>query len=350
MNETALVVATGMRTSVGLSSKETAASVASTLTRLTESSLCDRRFRPFVLGEIPSEGLPPLHEELVGAGLTVRERRLVRLAVGALLECIEAVPEGPAPPRIILVVPEAPTTRDLAVDHVGGWIAIQAGRPDLAGAIRVVPGGRATGLAMVGRAGRLFAERGGLLMVGGVDTYRDPWLLGHLDRDGRARTDDNLDAFTPGEGAGFVLLAAERDVPPGLTPLARVEAAVEGTEEATITSEAPFLGSGLATALADLGRSREGGEPFQQVLSSMNGERYWSKEWGVAAVRSAALLAEGHELVHPADCYGDAGAAAGPLLVGLGAQGIAAGRRPAPILVTASSDGPERVALSLTAT
>ena len=48
---------------------------------------------------------------------------------------------------------------------------------------------------------------------------------------------------------------------------------------------------------------------------------------------------------HPADCHGDTGAAAGPLMAGLAALGIRDGYRRPPRLVYGSSDRGERAAL-----
>jgi 3-oxoacyl-[acyl-carrier-protein] synthase-1 len=48
---------------------------------------------------------------------------------------------------------------------------------------------------------------------------------------------------------------------------------------------------------------------------------------------------------HPADCFGDAGAAVGPAMIGLAVHGIRARYRNSPSLVYASSDNGERAAI-----
>jgi 3-oxoacyl-[acyl-carrier-protein] synthase-1 len=50
---------------------------------------------------------------------------------------------------------------------------------------------------------------------------------------------------------------------------------------------------------------------------------------------------------HPADCCGDTGAAAGPLMTGLAALGLAGGYRRGPCLVYGSSDRGGRAALAV---
>src|SRR5207247_5646166 len=88
---------------------------------------------------------------------------------------------------------------------------------------------------------------------------------------------------------------------------------------------------------------------IQEVYSSMNGENHWAKEWGVTRIRSNGTFSPEHGMHHPADCYGDAGAACGPLMTGLAALGIKEGYRAAPALVYASSDQGRRAALSVSA-
>ena len=70
---TVVVIGVGMKTAVGLTAVETAASVRAGTMRFTESSIHDHRFEPFTLAEVPEDGLP-VHEDLAGtAGLTSRE-------------------------------------------------------------------------------------------------------------------------------------------------------------------------------------------------------------------------------------------------------------------------------------
>jgi 3-oxoacyl-[acyl-carrier-protein] synthase-1 len=75
----------------------------------------------------------------------------------------------------------------------------------------------------------------------------------------------------------------------------------------------------------------------------MNGESHWAKEWGVGFLRSRASFDESHSMKHPADCFGDTGAAAGALLAGLAALDASSG----PALVYASSDLGPRASISI---
>jgi 3-oxoacyl-[acyl-carrier-protein] synthase-1 len=89
--------------------------------------------------------------------------------------------------------------------------------------------------------------------------------------------------------------------------------------------------------------------PIGEVYSSMTGESHWAKEWGVAFLRTKAAFHEGHGMHHPADSFGDTGAASGPLMIGLAALGIRDRYRRSPALAYCSSDRGARAAVVVTA-
>src|SRR2546426_9825122 len=104
MPEDVVVVGAGMITAVGLSATETAASVRAGTARFTETSLCDKQFEPFVLAEVPEDGLPDLADELAKEGLTSRSARMIRLATAALGECLTSLPAGEPAPGLSLAL------------------------------------------------------------------------------------------------------------------------------------------------------------------------------------------------------------------------------------------------------
>jgi 3-oxoacyl-[acyl-carrier-protein] synthase I len=341
-----VVVGIGMMTAVGLSAPETAASARSGLMRFSETPIMDRRFEPFTLAEVPDEGLPELADGLEAVGLTSREARMLRLAALPLLECVAVLPKGESPPPLLLALPETRTTRELNGVRFLGWLGEQAmggfdpRRSDAAGR------GRAGGVAAIGAASALLASgQATYAVAGGVDTYRDVYVLGTLDMERRVKSAANLDGFIPGEGAGFVLLTtratAERA---GLQPIAALSPVAVGVEPGHLYSDEPYRGDGLANTLQQLFAS-DGTSPVGAVYSSMNGESHWAKEWGVAFLRNKASFDPEHGIYHPADCYGDLGAAAGPMMVGLAALGVREGYRASQSLVYGSSDCGGRAAV-----
>lgn len=336
------VVGVGMVSAVGLSAPEVAASVRAGVMRFADTPLMDRHFRPFTLALVPEEGLPPLHEELETARLTSREARMVRLAEPALAECLAALPAGAAPPPLVLALPEPQTTRPLDEPRILDALAVQAGGFDR-GRCEATFRGRSGGIRALSRAADWLATGAPYVIAGGVDTYRDLYVLGTLDLEERVKTVATMDGFVPGEGAAFLLLA--RGGAAGA--FATLSGFGAGMETGHLYSELPYRGDGLAGALA--ASLANGTGPIGEVFSSMNGEHHWAREWGVAYLRSRPRFVEGHGMHHPGDCHGDTGAAAGPIMAGLAALGIRDGYRRAPCLVYGSSDRGERAALVVSA-
>jgi len=343
-----VIVGVGMMTAMGLSAAETAASVRSATMRFTETTWLDKRFEPFTVAEVIEEALPDLAPTLTKEkSLTYRENRMLRLGKMPLLECIKPIASKAESPGLALTLPETETTLpldrarflELFAEQTDG--AFDIGKSDSSFK------GRAGGLLAIGQASRMIREGNSKFVVaGGVDTYRDLYILGTLDLEKRVKSAVNLDGFVPGEGAGFLLLAGRTAAQEAeLTPLARISPVCEGFEEGHLGSEKPYTGDGLAAVVEKL--LQEGGpaEPIQEVYSSMNGENHWAKEWGVAYLRNQAAFNPEHGMNHPADCFGDTGAACGSLLTGLASLGIMQGYRKSPSLVYCSSDAGERAAV-----
>ncbi|MBX6362554.1 MAG: hypothetical protein IRZ00_01690 [Gemmatimonadetes bacterium] len=346
-----VIAGVGMTTAVGLSAPETAAAVRAALMRFEPIAYYDRHFKPFTVAQVPEDGLPPLAPALEGAPLPPRIARMLRLATAPLAECVAALPATERKPPLVLALPEIETTLPLDGAAFLRALAAQTDGAFDAAASDATRRGRAGGLAAVGAA--MQAVRSGRLrfaLAGGVETYRDLYVLGTLDRDRRVKSAANLDGFIPGEGAAFLLLttrAAAQAV--GLAPLASLGAVAEAVEPGHLHSAEPYRGDGLAAAVAGALAQAPTRAPVREVYSTMNGESHWAKEWGVASLRNRGAFAADHGMHHPADCYGDPGAAAGPLLAGLAALGIRDGYRGAPSLVYASSDAGPRAAVVLDA-
>jgi 3-oxoacyl-[acyl-carrier-protein] synthase I len=340
-----------MMTAVGLSSEETTASVRSGTMRFESSSFRDKRFQPFTLAEVPEDGLPPLEAELDDhAGLTSRESRMLRLATAPLGECVAPLGTRWRPP-LCLALPETETRRPLDRSRFLRLLARQtagAFDPERSDASHA---GRAGGIVAIGQA--VAAIQGGqaeFMIAGGIDTYRDLYVLGTLDMEQRVKSQSNLDGFIPGEGAAFILMtSAAAAARHGLPALARLSSAAVGFEGGHLYSSDPYRGDGLAATVRQLVAAGIVEAPMAEVYSSMNGESHWAKEWGVTQIRVRPAFDPGHRVHHPADCVGDVGAAVGPLLVGLAAHGIARGYRRSPSLAYASSDRGTRAAVVLSA-
>lgn len=338
-----------MVTPVGLSAAQTAAAVRAGIGRLSESYVTDRFGEPMVMGLVDDDELPPLAEELDDRGLSPRQERLARLAGPALREALTGGPLEPVPLLLGIAEPRQEARNPVGAEMVE-ILSAQTGRPFDDVRSRTYPLGRAAGLVAIEEALSLLHRRQApAVLVGAVDSYLDFGLLEALDGEGRLRTGEVADGFVPGEGAAFLLLgpagsAARRDS----RPIARIDRVARGREPGHFYSDEPHRGEGLASAFRSLldAAGSGGAQPrVGCVYAGLNGESYWAKEWGVAQIRCADRLGESLRVEHPADCIGDAGAALGPILLGLGALDLA--RRPIDggCLVWSGADREERAAV-----
>ncbi len=334
-------MAVGMITAVGIGAKQTAASVRAGIARMGATSVYDKRFQPFTMGLVPDEALPPLVpplEEVVG--LTSRQRRMLQLGAVALQEVLKGVQNVASIPVLLGTAEAFPGRSDPAGDQFLTHLATQAGIAFDAKRSKLFPQGRAAGVMALKEGIEMIAsEQATQVIVGGVDTYLDLYLLGTLDMECRILAEGVMDGFVPGEGAGFFLLASDRTVSAEQKPMARVIAVATGVEKGHRYSEEVYRGDGLAGTMQMLFESAPpSSEPVRTVYAGFNGENFWAKEWGVAYLRSKDKFDETFRTEHPADCFGDPGAALGPLMIGLAAVGMQKGYLKGPSLIWCSSD------------
>jgi 3-oxoacyl-[acyl-carrier-protein] synthase I len=331
---TAKILGVGMMTAVGVGAAQTAASVRAGVARLSESAFFNEQLNPFVLSFIPDESLPPIDEQLgTLTGLSARDARMLRLAGAALREAVAGA-DGLEGVPLLLALPEPGA--ETFLDHLSQQAGVEFARTGS----KTFPNGRAAGFLALAEALRLLDRHpAGRVIVGGVDTYLDNDVLAELDMAGRILGDDVADGFIPGEGAGFLLLGEGEGVD--------VVAAAVGTEAGHRGNAEPYRGDGLAQTFQRLFAAGGPEAPVQCVLAGLNGEFFGVKEWGVAHARCPGRFVDDIQLEHPIECFGDPGAALGPLLLGLGAIGVQKGYLRAPCLAWASSDGAERGAALL---
>ncbi|MBL8288652.1 MAG: hypothetical protein JNL85_11775 [Rubrivivax sp.] len=350
-----LVIANaGLVTPVGLSLKETAASARARVARLREIDWRDRRFEPFIVGTVPDDGLPELAAPLAELPLQTREARMLRLAHAALEEALAPVAEAFAARKervpLFLGLPEHHTTQPIDAKRFLARLDQQCPDTIDLGASMAAPRGRAAGLLALRHAEQVLAEgKHRHVLIGGVDSLVDLYVLGSLDLEQRIRGETVSDGFTPSEGAAMLLLTtadearSERTLP----ALARVLGAARGQEPGHLYAEEPYRGEGLAAAFAQLFAQAPPPQPVATVYCSFNGERYWAREFGVARIRQSAAFDPDAVMEHPAEVFGDLGAAHGPALLALAAHALREGYRRAPCLVYASSDHADRAAALL---
>ncbi|AEI64599.1 3-oxoacyl-[acyl-carrier-protein] synthase [Corallococcus macrosporus] len=304
-----LVVGLGLCTPVGISARMTLASLRAGLVRFAETSVKD------ALGEpVRASRLSLLTPSL---SRTRRMAALGRQALSELLPLSTGLPGGPLP--LYLGLPEAGIGAEVQQESLLADLLADTG-----GSLRVVKT-YATGRAAffealsTAQADLRSGKAGALALVGAVDSLGDPaslealvsarLTLGPINRDGRI----------PGEAAGFVALARPGATTSlGLEPLGVLLGTELGVEPSPFTQQAPSTAEGLTRVLRQLRQNRESGaRRVDGVLACQPGESFWGTEFSRAYLRNTALMPEPLCVGLAGEGLGDAGAGAGPVMVGV---------------------------------
>ena len=222
--------------------------------------------------------------------------------------------------------------------------------------VKTIAEGHASGLVALKEAlSVLSSGKAELALIGGVDSYQEAETLAWLESTEQlnaAGIDGNPWGFVPGEAAGFLLLGlSETAERLGARVIGEFLAVGSAVEPHRIKTDETCLGEGLTQAI------REALAPFRDRLDrpkisamycDMNGEPYRATEYAYAITRHSDHFVDPSQFRAPADCWGDVGAASGPLgcilAWGAGARGYAEGPYS---LVWASSEGGRRAAALL---
>ncbi|PBC03483.1 beta-ketoacyl synthase N-terminal-like domain-containing protein [Mesorhizobium sp. WSM3860] len=210
-------------------------------------------------------------------------------------------------------------------------------------------GGHAGGLLAIYHGCKLLRDgKARFCLAGGVDTYLEPETLEWLDETEQLHSEGNIYGFCPGEAAGFCLLttlATARAL--GLQPLLEIIATSTASEGNRIKTETVVLGEGLGAAFKTLFEDAPA-DPVDRIICDMNGERYRGNEYGFAVIRNPGRFRNAADFETPADCWGDVGAASGPLFVSLVTEAQARNYQKGPLsLIWASSENGARSAILL---
>jgi 3-oxoacyl-[acyl-carrier-protein] synthase-1 len=187
-------------------------------------------------------------------------------------------------------------------------------------------------------------------IAGGVDSYLDPDTIEWLDHEEQLMSGENRSAFPPGEASGFCLLTSNQLAQRYNLPiLASIVSITTAHEENRIKTETICIGEGLSAAFRKVCAGLKlPEEKISTIYCDMNGERYRNEEFVFTALRMQSAFIDVHDFIHPADCWGDVGAASGPLFAALAIisaqRGYAKGSR---TLLWTSSEGGERSAAIL---
>lgn len=340
------IISTGARTPVGLSSAPAAAAVRAQISGVLE--------HPFMIDQVGAP-MPGALDALLDPGLW-GPQRLLLLAESALREaCAPLARDGEAPRQLLpafLGLPEfRPGFTEYDADAVRSGLSAFEALPMDISQVTIFTQGHAAGLSALATAA-MQIQKGALeaCLVGGVDSYFHPDTMEWLDENRQLAGAVSRSGFVPGEGAGFCLLMAEGIRQQlGLGSMARVRSVATGTETKRIKTSEVCLAQGLTDTIRDaVSTLTPPAETISDIFCDINGERYRGEEWGFVCLRLPQYFDDPTTYRSPADCWGDVGAASGPLFAMLACQAAGRGYARGPrSLLWASSEGGLRAAAML---
>ncbi|WP_437760546.1 beta-ketoacyl synthase N-terminal-like domain-containing protein [Sorangium sp. So ce1389] len=341
----AVIVGAGARAPSGLTALQVTMSVRALKMDPRESHLIDRAGEPMVTCRLPSIG-----DHVMGLD------RLVALGGPALTQA--AFPwlsaqrqRGQAARPLPVIVALPPRSRPgfdprlesrlLAGLEARSQVPIDHARSTLVLGCR---GGGAQAFEIA--LERLRSGEHDAVAVGGVDSFFDPDALEWLDRELRLHSMHTENGFIPGEGAGFVVLAA-RGRAGSLPRLGQVLGAAVGVEPRPYGSDEPCLALGITAAVkraaAPVGvKARR----IPWVMNDVVNERHRVDEWSYVMARAFEAFSPAVICEQPLLKTGDLGAASAPVMLAMAT--VRWETRCAPgdcVLIGTHSEGPERGAL-----
>ena len=345
----AVVVGVGARTAIGLDMRMTADSIAAGLKRFREVSYLRDR----------TDGHPIVMSLLASLSAdTFAAARMEQLAIGAAREALAPLGDAAradgqmAIPVLLSVPPKRPRFSDTDMASLAKSVMQGLGSRLDRGRCSLLGTGAEAAIGALAQAAQLLRETEvPAVLVGGVESYKDIDTLQWIDSTERLKRPGRPNGITPGEGAGFLLLCrADRAREQGWRPLARLLAVGHGSEPHPWYSGQAHLAEGLTQAVqAAFAEPETENLSVTSVWSDLNGEAWRAEEWSYTYLRSAAHHPEPMNLLHPADCWGDLGAASGATLAALAAYQLHHDPLPAAssLVWCASAQSPYRAACVL---
>lgn len=297
------VIAAGMMTSVGLNAPAACAAIRAGLTNFADTRFMDSGGEWIVGGEVPLN--PPWRGRA----------KLVHLVAPAIRECLDAagtVATEKIPLLLCVSEKDRPGRFAGIEEHLLAEVQDALGGP-FHPYSAVIAQGRVGGVAAVQRAATLIYEgRLPFCIVAGTDTYLTAGTLTALELDSRLLTTDNSNGFIPGEAGAAVLLGPGSRHPSAM----QITGIGFGREPAPILSEEPLRADGLIQAIKmalTLANLDMGDLDFR--ICDVSGEQYGFKEAALALSRTLRKRKEAFDIWHPAECVGEVGAAAVPVIL-----------------------------------
>jgi 3-oxoacyl-[acyl-carrier-protein] synthase-1 len=295
------ITATGLVTSNGLSAPAACAAIRAKLTNPTETGFIAKA------GEYIVGHRVPLKEPWSG------RTKLVKMAAIAIHEALATVPrEAWAGIPLLLCVAEG--ERPGRLEGLGEELLLEIEREldgQFAGESATVARGRVSAVIALVRARELIYDHAvPHVLIAATDSLLNWRTLSAYERKQRVLTGSNSNGFMPGEAAGALLVG-----PPGGGIELQCTGIGLGLEQAHIDSDRPLRAEGLTRAITDA--LADAGCRLHELdfrITDLSGEQYYFKEAALALARLQRRRKEEFDLWHPAECTGEAGAAAGTVI------------------------------------
>lgn len=333
----------GMITPVGGNVAMTVAAVEAGISGYKNSEYRTNKNEPVVMAKVPNLVFEQIQCNVGGSDVfNYRQERIIRLAIIALRESVskhivvEAVPLLLAMPENNLNDEECSPIIPALTENIAPWINTTI--------TRRFSTGRAAGMEALDFAfNYLMNQPQDYLLVAGVDSFEDDSVITKYQS--RILSIGAADAFAPGEGASALLLTRHIELAEKRDGYAiALNRPAIAKEDGNLFSEKPYKGEGLDKTFK-LALHHQPSKSIHAIYSSMNGENHWAKEYGVAYLRSKNKFIDDIKIEHPADCYGDLGAATSTALIILAAEKLYKANLAKKHLVYSSSDKETRGAL-----
>lgn len=346
MHNSVCIVGIGAVTSIGLNAPATAAAARAGIANFNEHPyMIDKQGDPYVLAMVPS-----LETATMGAD------RYVQLTLPAMQEALRPL-----------------TGFDKSVFQVEVQIGLPEDRPGFPrelprilsdevkklntetyaiNEIAFIGKGHSAGLMALEAGSRKILNRTcEFCLVGGVDSYIDLDTLDWIEENEQLHIPANAWGFIPGEAASFCLLCSRDTVEKyKLSVRARLFAVSTAIEESRIKTETVCLGKGLTQAVKNCLQELPADCRIDYTICDQNGEAYRADEFGFMLARLSERFVDPSDYLAPADCWGDVGAASGPLFINSVIAAAEKGYAKGPYtLLWTSSEGGERSAAILEA-
>ncbi len=347
LDRSVCIIGTGARTPVGTSAPASAAAVRAGIAVMgNHPFMIDKIGNPMV---VCVDSTVPVESSMLD--------RFLELSISSAREALTGLLKNlGTPPQVsvLLALPEErPGTPDRFQNDFAERFAAALATQIYVQEIVCQPLGHAGGFYCMKQAlNRIQNGKSQFCLVGGIDSYLEPETLEWLDDLDQLHSETTIWGFCPSEAAGFCLLSSGQ-IAASLGTRIEIElvSAATAQEPNPIKTETVCIGQGLSEAFKKSLAYLQNNNQVHHTICDMNGEPYRGNEYGFSVLRSPGKFADDADFMTPADCWGDIGAASGPLFAVLASFAAKKGYAPRPnTFLWASSEGGLRGAALLRAT